>query len=444
MTAMPNAAMTAPLHQSSEGRWPRICERRARPNETRVAMVSFHTSPLAELGRSRDAGGMNVYIRELAQHLGRRGTTVDIFTRWTDPDLPQIISLSTGARLIHIPAGPIAPIHKNDLFQYTSAFAAGIDCFAVSNRCDYHVIHSHYWLSGVAGLELAQRWGAPHLTMFHTLARLKQVARPAEVESPLRIAQEGRIIQQSNMVIVATEDERDQIARLYAAAQNNLQTIPCGVDLGRFTPEHRADDSARLRQELHLGTAPIILYVGRLDPLKGAELLVRSLATMQTEATLVLVGGDAQDPERAKLQTLAAELGISPRIRFVDAAPHAALPMYYRAADIMAVASHYESFGLVAVEALACGTPVIAPRVGGLPTIVQDGFNGALVCHRTPQHFAARFDALLGQPCQLAALRANARTSVRHFSWHAIAEQVSALYEAVGTDAHAREAVVLQ
>ena len=443
MTAMLNAALTAPLHQSSEGRWPRICERRARPSETRVAMVSLHTSPLAELGRSRDAGGMNVYIRELAQHLGRRGTTVDIFTRWTDPDLPQIIRLGVGARLIHIPAGPIAPVHKNDLFQYVPAFAAGIDCFAVSNRCDYHVIHSHYWLSGMAGLELAHRWGAPHLTMFHTLARLKQMARPAEEESPLRIAQERRIIQQSDRVIVATEDEREQIARLYAAAQHNIQTIPGGVDLGRFTPEHQGEDRAQLRQDLHLGAAPIILYVGRLDPLKGAELLVHSLAMMQTEATLVLVGGDARDPERAKLQALAATLGVSQRIRFVDAAPQATLPMYYRAADIMAVASHYESFGLVAVEALACGTPVIAPRVGGLPTIVQNGYNGALVCQRTPQHFAARLDALLGQPCQLAALRANARASVRHFSWHAIAEQVSALYDAVGSGTHAMQSVAL-
>lgn len=428
MTALLNMASAAPLLTSSEGRWPRICARQGLPHETRVAMMSLHTSPLAELGRSRDAGGMNVYVRELAQHLGRRGTAVDIFTRWTDPHLPQILSLGMGARLIHIPAGPIAPVHKNDLFHYASTFAAGIDCFAISNRLDYHVIHSHYWLSGVAGLNLAQRWGAPHLMMFHTLARLKQMARPAEQESPVRIAQEGRIIAESDLVIVATEDERAQIARLYGNAGCHLRIIPCGVDLGRFTPEDRAADRARLRQQWHLGSEPMLLYVGRLDPLKGAELLVRSLGAMRQAATLVLVGGDARDPERARLVALVEGLGLAERIRFVDAAPQATLSSFYRAADLLVVASHYESFGLVAVEALACGTPVLAPRVGGLPTIVQDGVNGALVCQRTPEHFAERLDALLGDPARLAALAANARPSVRRFSWHAIAVQVSDLY----------------
>lgn len=432
MTAMPNAAIDpAMLLGSSEGRWPRICERHDLPGAARVAMLSLHTSPLAALGRSRDAGGMNVYVRELAKHLGRRGINVDIFTRWTDPTLDQIIPLGTRARLIHIPAGPVAPLPKNDLYPHVAAFADGIDCFAVTERAEYDVIHSHYWLSGVAGLALARRWGAPHVVMFHTLARLKQAARPEECEPPLRGAEERRIIAQSDRVIVATADEREQIARLYGNTRGHLRIVPCGVDLGRFTPAGRTAARAHLRRALHLGDEPVILYVGRLDPLKGAELLVRAWAAMRERATLLIVGGDARDPERPRLRALARQLGVDHRIRFVDAAPQDELPAYYRAADLLAVASHYESFGLVAVEALASGTPVIAPRVGGLPAIVQDGVNGALVCHRTPAHFAARLDALLAAPAHLATLRANARPSIRHLSWHGVADAVSALYEEV-------------
>ncbi len=203
--------------QTSEGRWPRIYARSPFPTVQRVAMLSLHTSPLAPAGRLRDAGGMNVYIRELAQHLGLMGIAVDIFTRWTDSSLPQIVSLGARARVIHIPAGPIAPVEKNALIEYVPAFVAGIDCFAISERVEYDIIHSHYWLSGVAGMDLARRWGASHLTMFHTLARLKMHARPEERETPLRMDHEWRVLRASDVVVVATEDEREQIARLYGA-----------------------------------------------------------------------------------------------------------------------------------------------------------------------------------------------------------------------------------
>lgn len=429
MTAMPTAESSLALLQSSEGRWPRICERMDLPGARRVALLSLHTSPLAMPGRSRDAGGMNVYVRELAKHLGRRGVTVDIFTRWTDPNLPQILPLGTRARLIHIPAGPIAPLPKNELYAHTAAFASGIDCFAVTERAEYDIIHSHYWLSGVAGLDLARRWGAPHVAMFHTLACLKQAARPAEHELPLRAEEERRIIAQSDRVIVATDDERTQIARLYGAPRCHLHIIPCGVDLARFTPAGREEARAQIRQMLRLGDEPLLLYVGRLDPLKGAELLVRTLPLLREQATLVLLGGDAHDPERRRLRALAREMGIAQRIRFADAAPQDALPDYYRAADLLTVASHYESFGMVAVEALACGTPVIAPAVGGLPSIIRDGENGALLYQRTPAQFAACIDALLASPQCLDHLRAQARPSILRLGWPAIAASVSALYD---------------
>lgn len=438
MTLQPHSI--APFLPSSEGRWPRICELHERPGDTRVAMLSVHTSPLAALGRSRDAGGMNVYVRELAKHLGRRGVTVDIFTRWTDPTLPQIIPLGLRARLIHIPAGPISPIHKDHLFDRIPAFVAGVECFAISERTDYDIIHSHYWLSGVAGMELARRWGAPHVTMFHTLARLKQRARPEERESDLRIQQERRIMSAADGLVVATRDEREQIARLYALPSSQISIIPCGVDLGRFTPADRATARAQFARAWNLGDDPLLLFVGRLDPLKGAELLVQSMPLLRSRAVLAIVGGDEHDSERPRLEALARKLGVADRIRFIDAAPQDALPQYYRAADLLAVASHYESFGLVAVEALACGTPVIAPRVGGLPAIIQDGVNGALVDPRTPASYAARLDALLGDPARLAALQVQARPSVRQFGWHHIARQISDVYQELRTPAYSAAA----
>jgi D-inositol-3-phosphate glycosyltransferase len=428
--------MTSTLQQSlfvqcSEGRWPRICELPGTAGETRVAMLCYHTSPLAALGKSRDAGGMNVYVRELAQHLAHRGISVDIFTRWTDPTLPQIVPLSPHARLIHIPAGPIAPLPKDELFAHVPQFIAGVDCFAVSQHIDYQIIHSHYWLSGVAGLSLARRWGAPHVAMFHTLARLKQHARPEEQESPLRIEYERHVIAEADSIVVATADELRQITALYGAPAGTVHIIPGGVDLNAFTPQDRPAARAMVTRALDLDDNPIILFVGRLDPLKGPDLLVRALAQMQTPATLVLVGGDESDPERARLIALARESGVGARVRMVNAVAHESLPMYYRAADILAVASYYESFGLVAVEALASGTPVIAPSVGGLPAIIKDGVNGALVCRRTPAAFAERLDTMLSDVPALNRLRAAARPSIRHLSWPFIAAQVSAIYAKV-------------
>src|SRR5579885_2114290 len=178
----------------------------------RVAMLSLHTSPLAPLGKTSDAGGMNVYVRELARELGKRGLIVDIFTRWTDPTTPRILPLGERARVIHIKAGPIAKLHKNDLFQHIPEFVRRIQQFAAREPHGYNVIHSHYWLSGVAGMNLAEAWDIPHITMFHTLARLKQQARPEEMESPLRVEYEGRIVSSVDRIAVATPDERDQLA----------------------------------------------------------------------------------------------------------------------------------------------------------------------------------------------------------------------------------------
>jgi D-inositol-3-phosphate glycosyltransferase len=392
----------------------------------RVAMLSLHTSPLAPLGKSLEAGGMNVYVRELARELGKHGLIVDIFTRWTDPTTPRILPLGEHVRVIHIKAGPIARLPKNDLFQHVPEFVRRVQQFAACEGHDYQILHSHYWLSGVAGMQLAEAWDIPHMTMFHTLARLKQQARPEENETALRIEYEGRIINSVDQIAVATPDERDQIARIYGVSRQRMTVVPCGVDLRHFHPQ----DRQQARASLGLDGQPTLLFVGRPDPLKGGDLLIQAASLLQQPATVVMVGGNLEDdPELERLRLAAQAQGLEEAVRFVGAVPQADLPRFYSAADLMVVPSYYESFGLVAVESLACGTPVIATKVGGLQYIVQDGENGFLIPWRCAGLFAEKIDAALGDAALLAELRASARPSVMRYSWRIVAAQIRQVYD---------------
>jgi D-inositol-3-phosphate glycosyltransferase len=397
----------------------------------RVAMLSFHTSPLAPLGKTSDAGGMNVYVRELARELGKRGLLVDIFTRWTDPITPWMLPLGEHVRVIQIKAGPIAKLPKNDLFQHIPEFVRRIEQFSEREPHGYDVIHSHYWLSGVAGLALAEAWDIPHITMFHTLARLKQQARPEEVESPLRVESEGRIIASVDRIAVATPHEREQIARMYGISPQRMTIVPCGVNLQHFKPQDRQQAKA----SLELNGKPTLLFVGRPDPLKGGDLVLQAAQLLHQPATVIMVGGDLDgDPELERLQSQAHTQGLTEQVRFVGAVPQEDLPRFYSAADLMIVPSHYESFGLVAVEALACGTPVIATKVGGLQYIVEDGENGFLIPWRCAGLFAEKIDLALSDSALLAQFRAAARPSVTHFSWRSVAAQIRQVYYCLTAD----------
>jgi D-inositol-3-phosphate glycosyltransferase len=391
----------------------------------RVAMLSLHTSPLAPLGRSREAGGMNVYIRELARHLGRLGIPVDVFTRRTDPTSPMIQTLSTRVRVIQIQAGPSEPLAKNDLFAYIPEFICRVQAFTAAHDLSYDIVHSHYWLSTLAGVRLSGAWSIPHVTMFHTLARLKRQARPDEPESLQRLESEQRVVHEVDGIVVATEHEREQLQRLYAVAPSRLHVIPCGVDLRLFAP----GDRAAARSTLGLDGQNVMLFVGRLDPFKGADLVIETVARLRQPATALIVGGDpTSDSEIERLQKVASRQRVSRRVRFIGAVPQDQLPTYYRAADILVVPSFYESFGLVAVEALACGTPVVATRVGGLPYVVSDGENGLLVPWRCSEAFAQRLDNLFDDRALLARLRQQARPSVMRYTWPAVAQQMHRLY----------------
>ncbi len=419
---------TVPGQQkSSEGRWPKICESTG-AQDMRVAMLCYHTSPLAQIGKSRDAGGMNVYVRELACHLGLMGVSVDIFTRWTDPLLPQVISLSTRVRVIHIPAGPIEILHKNHLPQYLEQFADGINCFAVSHRRDYHVIHSHYWQSAAAGQLLSSRWGAPHIVMFHTLADIKLMHRPEEHETALRRRTEKELIHSANAIIAAAPDEYHHLKFHYHAPERSLHIIPCGVDMRKFYDSNREEDKAAILQHLQLNYIPTLLFAGRLDPLKGADLAIQAAAMLPRRVNLLLIGGHPDDPERSRLTQTAQKLGIASTTRFIDAQPHDLMARYYHAGDLFLVASYYESFGLAAIEALAAGTPVVAFRVGGLPSFIQHGINGALTEHRNAAAFAEQIENLLGNPARMQYAKNNARPSIAEYSWQNISRKMLALY----------------
>src|SRR6266704_1556621 len=397
-----------------------------------VAMPSIHTSQLYMPGRTRDAGGMNVYMRELARELGQHQVTVDIFTRWTNEHQPRIVQLSPQARVIHIKAGPLAPIDKHDLYEYLPIFAQRIDEFRRSEATQYDILHSHYWLSGVVAMQLAQRWDIPHVTMFHTLGRLKQLARPGEPEPPLRLEMERRLIAHADRIIAATEDERTQMIRHCGATAGQVQVIACGVDLKHFVTQ----DKLHAREVLGLDQEqPVLLFAGRLDPFKGPDLLLRAAAMMREKAQIVIVGGKLTgDSELRSLRELAANLNIGQRVKFLGARPQKEMPMIYSAADVTVIPSYHESFGLAAVESLACGTPVVATRAGGLMTVVKHGKTGYLV-PRGPGFFAERLDTLLRERHTLESMQLAARPSVLRFSWKGVARQMSEMYADVVDEA---------
>ncbi len=383
---------------------------------------------------------MNVYIRELARELGRSHLTIDIFTRRTQPEQPTIVSLSPHVRVIHIEAGPPVAVDKHDLPGLLPTFALQVEQFARRERRAYRIIHSHYWLSGMVGQQLARRWQVPHITMFHTLAHLKQLANPAEAEPPVRLEGERQLIQQVNRIIATTSDECTQLVRHCGATPGRIEVIPCGVDLRRFVPRDRWEARVQLGFK---PDQPVLLFVGRLDPFKGPDVFLKAAALMKKQAHLVVVGGQltGEDAALTALRQLAHALGIQERVTFLGARPQEELPLLYSAADATVVPSYHESFGLAAVESLACGTPVVATRAGGLMTVVHQDETGYLVA-RCPGFFAERLDFLIQHPEVQERMARTARSSVLQYSWQSVAARVSALYEDAWLDMEAQEEAI--
>lgn len=382
---------------------------------------------------------MNVYVRELSRALANRGVELDIFTRRQSCDAPDVETFAPGARVIHLDAGPRRHVDKYDVVDYVPELACGVQRWRALTGRSYDLIHAHYWLSGRIGSLFHDRWNVPLVSMFHTLATLKNrvVENEAEREQDVRQEAERRTMLASDRVIAATDVDRAQILRHYGAVAP-ISVIPGGVDLDRFRPM----DRAAARALIGVREPRMVLFVGRIQRLKGLEVLIRAFRQVirdpaTADTRLVVVGGlpdtagtrpSDEARELARVQRLAARLGVSEKVSFVGAVQQELLPHYYAAADMTVMPSSYESFGLVAAESLACGTPVIASRVGGLTTIVRDGETGFLVPWRDPSLFAERIQLVLSDPLLRASLAARARPSVERFGWDRIAEQHLAVF----------------
>ncbi|MDE2745187.1 MAG: glycosyltransferase [Chloroflexota bacterium] len=402
----------------------------------RLAVISTHTSPLARAGTTK-AGGMNVYIADLTRHLAEVGWEVDVYTRRDRMDAPDMEDLGHGARLFHVDAGPPVSLPPIEIGAHVSDFTAGVQRLAGQTE-PYDLIHSHYWVAGLSGIELSRQWQVPHVVMFHTLGALKEVFQ--QPEPPFRIAGERRVVACADAVIGATSHERAFLIGQYGADASRVQVVPCGVDLETFHPAGIDESRRRLAAslpELCLDDGPGILFVGRLEQSKGADLLVQALPLIQNrpDARLWIVGGDNRDNgERARLCSLAADRGVAHRVQFVNAVERSQLPDLYRAASVCAVPSAYESFGLVAVEAMASGTPVVATRVGGLASTIADGATGLLVGDRQPATFAAAIDRLLGDEPLRRQMGAAAAQQMSRYSWHSVTRSILDVYEELLSD----------
>lgn len=390
----------------------------------RIAVISVHGCPVIQAGL-KDAGGMNIYVLETARALSQRGVQVDIFTRHHDPLDPMVVHLTPGARAIHLPAGPPS-LDKAEAYDLLSEFTLQVQDYASTGGLEYDLVVSHYWLSGLVGIELSKEWGVPHSTSFHTLAEVKRRALPTEEDHPDRHDSEVKIARSADQVVVWTEHECMTLADLYGAPAQRIAVIPPGVDGNRFTPGCQAE----ARRELGLNGEKMLLYVGRLERLKGVDTLFKAVAQLQHHdgVRLYVAGGSRGSAGMRRLLCLARDLGITRRVKFLGSIPQERLKTYYNAADICVLPSYYESFGFAALEAAACGKPVVASRVGGLTTVVQDGVTGFLVSWQCPGPFVERLDLLLNNDQLRSEMGEAARLHAQTLTWDATADRLLEAY----------------
>jgi D-inositol-3-phosphate glycosyltransferase len=409
-------------------------------------MLSVHTSPLDAPGGG-DAGGMNVYIVETAKRLAERGVEVEIFTRATCSEQPPVVSLAPGVEVRHVTAGPFEGLAKGDLPAQLCAFTAGVMRAELRQEPGwYDVIHSHYWLSGQVGWLARERWGVPLVHSAHTLARVKNalLADGDEPEPLARVIGEEQVVAEADRLIASTADEARDLVRLYAADPQLVRTVAPGVDLDMFTPGSAAAARARLGLRPDART---LLFVGRIQPLKAPDVLLRAAAVLQDEPALagriqVVVLGAPSGTGLARphyLESLRDELDLADVVQFRPPAPRDVVADYYRAADLTVVPSYNESFGLVALESQACGTPVVGAAVGGLPTAIADDVSGVLVDGHDPQHWAKVLADLLRAPRVLDRLGGGARAHAARFSWDRTADGLLVAYREAVAELRSRK-----
>ena len=368
---------------------------------------------------------MNVFLREAALELGRRGHTVDIFTRAHDPNDPQVVTLGENARVIHLDAGPLQAA-KRSLYHRLPEFKRQLCSYLEEHGLSYDLIHSHYWLSGLVALDLKADLGIPVVASFHTLGEVQRLVTVGRPDAEERIASEGRVVREADALISASPQERDQLLRLYGAEPERAYVVPCGFDGDVFHPR----DQDKAREELGLSASKVVLFAGRMEKIKGIDILLNAVADLDDwdDLEVVIIGGSAGDEELQNLYRTAEGLGIRDRLRLVGTVPHKAMPLYYSAADVCVVPSLYETFGLVALESMACGTPVIAARVGGLQATIADGKTGYLVPWHCPEPYAERLETVLGNDILRESLGAAAHMAVQDLTWEAVGERLQDVY----------------
>ena len=425
---------------------PELSRARGRGAPRRIATISVHTSPLDQPGTG-DAGGLNVYVVEVARQLARRGIEVEIFTRAVCRDTPPVLELAPGVLVRSLVAGPFEELDKNSLPGQICPFTFGV----LRTEADfapgrYDLVHAHYWLSGQVGAVAAERWGVPLVQSMHTLGKVKNLALASGdcAEPAVRIRGEGEVVAAADRLVANTEDEARQLVELYGATPGRVKTVSPGVDLSVFRPGASGASVASvasvadIRRRLGLAADAIVLvFAGRIQPLKGPDVVLRAAASLLRLApelaerlVVVFVGGPSGSEVGApgRLDGLAGELGLAGRVRFEPPCPHRDLADWYRAATLVLVPSHSESFGLVALEAQACGTPVAAAAVGGLRTAVRDGFSGVLVDGHDPEVWAAVLRDLVSSPQWLASLSRGAVAHASGFGWGATADRLIEVY----------------
>jgi D-inositol-3-phosphate glycosyltransferase len=393
----------------------------------RVAVLSLHTSPLAQPGEG-DSGGMNVYVREFASALAEAGVECRVYVRRWRNDLAPQVEVEPGFRVVHVPAGP-ADLPKEQLEPHVEEFAAWVARDLAEFRPD--VIHANYWLSGVAGKLLKQELGLPLVTTFHTLARVKAVLGDPEPE--LRARAEAEVMACADVVLANCTAEADQLVHYYGTDADRIEIVPPGVDHAFFSPGSQAG----ARWALQTDDRPLLLFVGRIQPLKGVDVAVEALARLErTDARLWIVGGASGTGGGGavdRVRSLINRYDLAHRVRFVPPQPHHLLSTYYRAADVGVVPSRSESFGLVALEAAACGLPTVAADVGGLSTLVEHGLTGYLVESRDPEEYAAYIDTILADPVLGRRLAVSAAARGRTYTWSNSAARLRRLYQDLGS-----------
>ncbi len=398
-------------------------------------MLSIHSCPLGKVG-GENTGGMSVYVREVAREMGRRGHLVDVYTRIHEPIHDKVIKIGQNARLIHLRAGE-EEIQKLAIYYHLADFARDLDNFRKQNGLRYDLIHSHYWLSGLAGKRLQQWWDVPHVMGFHTLGAVKNAIGIGEGEPDLRINAEKELVRDCHRIIASTMKGKKDLIDYYDASPETISVIPCGVNLDLFRPIGR--ETARCY--LGLKEERIILFVGRIIPLKGIDNLLKAMTYLERKEgiKLVVIGGDEHcQTEVERLKDLSRSLKIQESVIFLGLVKQEILPFFYSAANLCVVPSYYESFGLVVLESLACGTPVVATRVGGAESVIRHGETGYVVRNNDSCHLADKIALFLSTSNGDTEFVGTVRASVVNYSWSNITEAILAEYRSVLGDFSAR------